>query len=274
MDSFKNLDDLAVYIKMGLMHKAMFTRIVAVVGFKGAGKTRLIEKLVGRLSSRGYRVGTLKHSTPHHPLDTPGKDTWRHREAGAEASAIIADGRAAIFIDRPLTPSEALEILGPLDFVILEGFKSIEYIPRILVVRRPSEVMELSNGLEIAIVSDQSLEGLGIEVPTLSFDEVEELASIVEERAIPLLPGLNCGGCGYESCRELALAALRGEADPSRCVHLSVGDVVLRVDGRRIPLNPYVRRVFRDVLKALVGTLRGCEEAKRIEVSVEAEGDV
>jgi len=252
----------------------MFTRIVAVVGFKGAGKTRLIEKLVGRLSSRGYRVGTLKHSTPHHPLDTPGKDTWRHREAGAEASAIIADGRAAIFIDRPLTPSEALEILGPLDFVILEGFKSIEYIPRILVVRRPSEVMELSNGLEIAVVSDQSLEGLGIEVPTLSFDEVEELASIVEERAIPLLPGLNCGGCGYESCRELALAALRGEADPSRCVHLSVGDVVLRVDGRRIPLNPYVRRVFRDVLKALVGTLRGCEEAKRIEVSVEAEGDV
>ena len=254
------------------MSKAMPTRIVAVVGFKGAGKTRLIENLVGYLSSRGYRVGTLKHSTPHHPLDTPGKDTWRHREAGAEASAVIADGRAAIFIDRPLSLAEALDALGPLDFVILEGFKSVGYIPRILVVRTPSEVEKLSNGLEVAIVSQSPLEGLDVGVSRLGFSDVERLASIVEEKAIPLLPGFDCGGCGYESCRELALATMRGEADPYRCVHLQAGDVALRVDGRRVPLNPYVRSVFKGVLRALVATLKGCETARRIEIQVEGDG--
>ncbi len=254
------------------MHKAMSTRIVAVVGFKGAGKTRLIENLVRCLSSKGYRVGTLKHSTPHHPLDTPGKDTWRHREAGAEASAVIADGRAAIFIDRPLSLAEALDTLGPLDLVVLEGFKSVGYIPRILVVKALDEVKELSNGLEIAIVSQNSLEELDVEVLTLGFNDVEKLASIVEEKAIPLLPGFNCGRCGYDSCRELALATLRGRAEPSRCVHLQAGDVELRVDGRRVSLNPYVRSVFKSVLQALIGTLKGCETAKHIEIRVEGDG--
>jgi len=244
-----------------------------VVGYKSSGKTRVIEGLVRELTSRGHRVGTLKHATPHHLLDTPGRDTWRHREAGAEASAVIADGRAALFLDRPLTVAEALEILGPLDLVILEGFKSLDYIPRILLPRSPGELEELSNGLEIAVVAPQLLEGGEVEASLLGLDEVEELASLVEARALPLLPGLNCGRCGHESCRELAKAILMGEADASGCVYLWAGDVELLVDGRRVPLNPYVRGVFRGVLQGLINTLKGCEGIRRIEVRLEVEGD-
>lgn len=251
----------------------MLTRVVAVVGYRGAGKTRVVEALVRELSSRGYRVGTVKHATPHHILDTPGKDTWRHRRAGAEASAIIADGRAAIFLDRSLDATEALKLLGSLDLAILEGFKSISYIPRIIVSRDPAELDELSNGLEIAVVTEshplREMEG---RAPILGFDGMGELASIVEMKALPLLPGLDCGRCSFECCKGLAEAVLRGKADVNQCIYLEVADVELSVDGRRVPLNPYVRRVLRGVLLALVNTLKGCEGGRRVEVRLEVEG--
>jgi molybdopterin-guanine dinucleotide biosynthesis protein B len=252
----------------------MPTRVVAVVGYRGAGKTKVVEGIVRGLTSKGYRVGTLKHATPHHILDTPGKDTWRHRRAGAEASAIIADGRVALFLDRTLAVAKVLRVLGPLEFAIFEGFKSIDHVPRIIVPKDRKELEVLANGLEIAVVSEPSLvEGVEINVPTLGFDEMEELSSLVEAKSLPLLPGLNCGRCGYESCKRLAEAALREEADVSICAYLEAADVELLVDGRRVLLNPYVRSVFRGVLLALVDTLKGCEGRRRVEVRLEVEGD-
>ncbi|MFQ6054338.1 MAG: molybdopterin-guanine dinucleotide biosynthesis protein B, partial [Candidatus Bathyarchaeia archaeon] len=124
-------------------------RAVAVVGYKDAGKTRVVEALVRELTRRGLRVGTLKHASRTHLLDTPGKDTWRHREAGSVASAILTPESAAVFINRPLRVAEAVEGLGPIDIVVLEGFKSLDAVPRILIPRDAEEVEALANGLEI-----------------------------------------------------------------------------------------------------------------------------
>ena len=248
-------------------------RAVAVVGFKDAGKTKVIEALVGELTRRGLQVGTLKHATREHLLDTPGKDTMRHREAGSVASAILTSDSAAVFLNHPLSLEEAVARLGPVDVVVLEGFKSLDAVARIMVPRNAGEIEALANGLEIAITV-LSVEGSSdvVNVPFVPVTHVEELADIIEAKAFPLLPGLDCGGCGYESCRDLAQAILAGEAEAVQCVSYSAGAVSLKVDGWVVAMNPFVQRVMRNVVLALVHTLKGVDEPRRVELAFEAGG--
>ena len=250
-------------------------RAVAVVGFKDAGKTQVVEAVVRELTRRGHRVGTLKHTSMDHPLDTPGKDTWRHREAGSAASAILTSEEAAIFLGHPMGVAEAAERLGPIDILVLEGFRSLDAVPRILIPRSPEEVEALANGLEIAI-SGPDVEGLHIgvkSVPIISLSRAGELAELITSRAFPLLPGLNCGGCGYDRCGDLARAVLAGEAEVGRCVAHAGGAVQLRVDGLGVALNPFVQRVMRNVILGVIRTLKGIEEPRRVEVAFEVAGD-
>jgi recombinational DNA repair ATPase RecF len=90
-------------------------RAVAVVGFKAAGKTRVVEALVSELTRRGYRVGTLKHTADDQPLDKAGTDTWRHAEAGAVSSAILSDKRTAIFLKHAMNLHRTADALGEID---------------------------------------------------------------------------------------------------------------------------------------------------------------
>lgn len=97
---------------------------IHVVGRKNHGKTTLIVDLVGHLSEQGVRVGTIKHTSHAHELDTPGKDSHRHRVAGASPAAIVSEGLVALYLSRnPATDS--YDQLAPLfrdcDLVLVEG---------------------------------------------------------------------------------------------------------------------------------------------------------
>lgn len=250
-------------------------RAVAVVGFKDAGKTKTVEALVRELTRRGLRVGTLKHTSRTHPLDTPGKDTWRHREAGSIASAILTADSAAVFLNHPISVVDAIVGLGALDIVVLEGFRSMDAVARIMIPRDAEEVKELANGLEIA-VSGPSVEGLPmieIGVPLIPLSRVDELADLVESKTFPLLPGLNCGECGYESCKDLAHAILAGGAEARRCVNYERNAIRLKVDGRGVEMNHFVRNVIRNVVLSVVKTLKGCEDPRQIELAIDPGGE-
>lgn len=245
------------------------TRMVSVVGYKDSGKTRVVEALVAELAGRGRRVGTVKHTAESVLLDTPGKDTWRHREAGSVATAILHGKGSALFIDNPMTVAEASSRLGDLDYVVTEGFKTLETVAKIIVPREAGEVEELSNGLEIAIAV---LDGREIEdvsgAPSVSLDEIKVLADIVEERAFPILPDLDCKGCGYGSCLEFGGAILAGEAHVEKCVGYAPG-FNLRVDGAEVPLGPFVQDVTRSVVLGLVSSFKGVGRPKKVELSFE-----
>ncbi|MGD9723652.1 MAG: molybdopterin-guanine dinucleotide biosynthesis protein B [Pirellulales bacterium] len=71
--------------------------MVHVIGRKNSGKTTLIVELIGELTARGLRVGSIKHTHHHHELDVPGKDSFRHRQAGASPVAILSPGMTAVF---------------------------------------------------------------------------------------------------------------------------------------------------------------------------------
>jgi molybdopterin-guanine dinucleotide biosynthesis protein MobB len=100
---------------------------VHIVGRKNSGKTTLIVELVEYLSGQGYQIGTIKHTHHHHELDTPGKDSHRHREAGAAAVGILSPGMSAVFrpaFDSP-DSSERYADMAPLfancEIVLVEG---------------------------------------------------------------------------------------------------------------------------------------------------------
>lgn len=243
-----------------------------IVGFKGTGKTSLIEALIGELRRRGLSVGTIKHTVGSYFIDTPGKDTWRHRKAGAQASALLTQKDSAVFLHRPLDLHEAIRLLGPLDLVLVEGFKKLDVGPRIIVARDKGEVERLINGLEVAVTGDVARSVIKeLSIPVLDLDAIDALANIVEEKAMPLLPGLNCGKCGYSSCRELMRAVLAGEAEAGRCVNLPSKEVHILVDGSPIKINPFVGRILRNVVIGIVSTLKGVGVPKCVEVKFTVE---
>ncbi|HEU4343190.1 MAG TPA: molybdopterin-guanine dinucleotide biosynthesis protein B [Candidatus Binatia bacterium] len=101
-------------------------KVLLIVGYKKVGKTTLIEKLIPELSSRGYRVGTVKHHHSDFPVtvDSSGSDSWRHRRAGAQCVALITPSHAALFRENKDTISLDQIISGFLetDIVLVEGF--------------------------------------------------------------------------------------------------------------------------------------------------------
>jgi molybdopterin-guanine dinucleotide biosynthesis protein B len=228
----------------------------------------VVESLVKELTKRGYQVGTIKHTAENVPLDTPGKDTWRHREAGSKATAILHDTSSALFIYNYLSMTDAILKMGSFDFVIIEGFKSKDTTAKIIVPRKPQDAIDLSDGLEIAIANPSELCLIEEEIPVILIENYNRLADIVETKAFNLLAGLNCGGCDYEDCKSFAKAILAGEAVAKNCVGYSP-DFSLSVNGAMIPLGPFVQSAFRNVVLGFVRSLKGVDDPMRVELNFE-----
>ena len=240
-------------------------KTVSVTGFKNSGKTRVVETLVKELSSRGYKVGTLKHTADDIILDSPGKDTSRHREAGSVATGILQENTTALFLDQKVTLHQAAEKLGAIDYLIIEGFKTVDTHARIIVPREDEEVEKLDNGLVIATVKVPESKYTG---DAVSLNEAAKLADIVEEKAYHMLPGLDCNSCGYDDCRSMGAALLAGESKLDQCVGYRT-DGTLKVNGVDVPMNNFIRKAMQNVVLGFVKTLKGADEAKKVELTFE-----
>lgn len=102
-------------------------KVIGVAGFKNAGKTTLVEKLVSELSRRGYHISTVKHAHHSFDIDHEGRDSFRHRKAGAAEVAVVSRHRWAIIHESreeaEPTLAQILAKLAPCDLVIVEGYK-------------------------------------------------------------------------------------------------------------------------------------------------------
>ncbi len=156
--------------------------VVSVVGKSDMGKTTLLEKLIPELKSRGYRVATIKHDAHSFDIDHPGKDTWRHGQAGSDVVVISSPAKVAMIskVDREKSLDEVIAMLPPVDIILTEGFKRANK-PKIEVYRSGTGQEGLLCGAEelIAIASDQVFD-LG--VPCFGLDDAIGLVNLLEEK--------------------------------------------------------------------------------------------
>ena len=156
------------------------TPIICIVGRSQTGKTTLLEKLIPVLKGRGYRIGTIKHSHHVFDFDQVGKDSWRHKDAGAETVMIASPGKIAMVKnDHEGTLDSLHAYFSDLDLVITEGYKGARK-PKIEVVRaaRHSEALLADDPNLIAVATDVELV---MNVPVFGLEDVERLADFIEE---------------------------------------------------------------------------------------------
>ena len=160
----------------------MGQRVIGVAGFKNSGKTTLVEKLVGHLSAAGYRVSTVKHAHHSFDIDHEGRDSFRHRKAGATEVAVISRDRTAIIHelrgDEPPSLDQVLARLQPCDLVIVEGYKRDSHDKievRNLALDHPA--LAGSDPTVVAIAANGGI--AGTTVPVFDRDDVAALAGFI-----------------------------------------------------------------------------------------------
>ncbi len=159
--------------------------VCLVVGPSGSGKTTLLESLVRELTARGRRVATVKHHRGRVEVDRPGKDTWRHRRAGAVATFFVTADEVVVFRDRPpdVSPGTLARWCPPgTDLVLVEGFKGLGGYPRIEVVRRGLEREVPWTEDVLCVVTD--LGDFEAPCPVLPLGDAGAVADLLERRLL------------------------------------------------------------------------------------------
>lgn len=157
-------------------------RIFGLAGWSGSGKTTLMVKLVPELTGRGLGVSTMKHAHHTFDIDRSGKDSYRHRAAGATEVMVTSASRWALIHEHRGAPEPAIEDLvahmTPVDLLIVEGFKRDAH-PK-LEVHRPANGKPLLCRRDphvVAVASDAPLDGVG--VPVIDLDDVPAIADFI-----------------------------------------------------------------------------------------------
>jgi molybdopterin-guanine dinucleotide biosynthesis protein B len=240
-------------------------RAVALVGFKKSGKTTAVEAVARVLKERGYRVAIAK--SMHADFDREGSDTWRFSRVADAVLVRAGDTDAFLFKAKDIN---ALFSMVNADFLLLEGFKSIKHVPKIVCARAEDEVRELNDGLAVAVsgviasTGIEEIDGLPVIDAT---KEPERLADLVEKRAF-MLPNIDCGMCGFK-CADMARMIVSGEKTLRDCVVLSSKPkVTVRIDGQVLPMKDWVQELVEKTIKGMLSSMKGYREGKRIEIVI------
>jgi molybdopterin-guanine dinucleotide biosynthesis protein B len=157
----------------------MPTPIVCFVGRSNSGKTTFIERLIPELVRAGYKIATVKHAGHGFDLDTEGKDSWRHKQAGASTVVVLSKGSMAMFADvsDEVTVEEVRErfLDDTYDLIIAEGWKHEGY-PKIIIVREQVGEISVSHEGLLAVVSDRPV---GLNVPVFGLTDVSAVAALI-----------------------------------------------------------------------------------------------
>ena len=212
------------------------TVALSVVGKSDVGKTTLLEKLLPELKQRGYRVATIKHDVHGFNIDLPGKDSWRHSQAGSDIAVISSAEKVALIrkTDHELSLSEIAHLIGPtVDIILTEGFKRGPW-PKIEVHRKAVGEDLLCTARELVCVATD--EPLSINAPQYDIDDARGIVDLIEQRY------------------------LRPQ--------MGQGDVRLTVNGSMVPIKPFVQDIIANAIIGMVAALRDTDNAREIEILI------
>lgn len=157
-------------------------KVMGIVGWSGSGKTSLLVEVLAILKGTGLKVSTMKHAHHHFDVDQPGKDSFRHREAGASEVLVVTSSRWVLMHESREEPEPSIESLiermTPVDLLLIEGFKTHHH-PKVE-IHRQSEGKPLlypdDPGI-VAVASDGRLPGLT--VPQLDLNDPAAIAHFI-----------------------------------------------------------------------------------------------
>jgi len=156
-------------------------KVFGIAGYSGSGKTTLLENIIPLFIRAGLRTAVIKHVHHAFDLETPGKDSWRHREAGAQQVMIASQRRWALLRELREAPEpelpELLQRLDPCDIVLIEGFKR-QPIPKLEVHRAAAHKPALfpDDPYVIAIATDVALQ---TELPVFGLSEYQAIGGFI-----------------------------------------------------------------------------------------------
>ena len=205
--------------------------IVSVIGKSKSGKTTLIEKLIQELKLRGYRVATIKHTPQGVNFDEPGKDSWRHIQAGSEATAVSSPDKVLLIkpVDQDANLDEVVYLLGEdYDIILAEGFKQGN-APKIEVHRKDAGPPLRDIKKLIGIVTDELLE---TKARQFSTDGIKDIADLLE----------------------------KGFIKPQK------ERISLHVNNTPITLTAFPMQIISNVLLAMASCLKGAGEIKNLQI--------
>jgi len=210
--------------------------VVSIVGKSQSGKTIVVERLIRELRSRAYRIATIKHAPQGASFDEPGKDSWRHIEAGSET--VVVSSPNNIVLVKPVSEDASVEELARLlgedyDIILAEGFKQGS-APKIEVHRKEVGVPLRDIKKLIAIVTDEPLE---TKVRQFSFEDSKGLADLLE----------------------------RGFIKPQK------ERISLYVNNTPVPLTTFPKQIIKNVLVAMVSCLKGVKEVTSLQIFLREE---
>lgn len=169
-------------------NKSKAPKIISFIAKSGTGKTTLIEKLINILSGKGYKISSIKHTDHEINVDTPGKDSWRHKNAGAFSSMLLSEKKLTFFSDIE-APPDIKNIISKFftgsDIVIIEGFKGLD-IPRVELLRKEvspeMEIKYLNDPNLFLVCADETIKDL--KIPQININDSKKIAGFIEEEII------------------------------------------------------------------------------------------
>lgn len=213
--------------------------VISVVGSSDCGKTTLIEKVISELSRRGYKAGTIKHDVHGFEIDKEGKDTYRHKKAGAHSVLISSPWKYALISDvNNEKPIDEIVSFMPvdLDIILTEGFKSANK-PKIEIFRKNHSEKLLcgENPTLIAVATnDKTNTALAGIKNIFSMDDASEISDFLEKNFI---------------------------RKKSR-------SITLTVNGQHIKLNHFAQDIVESTVKGVISQLKGCENPQDIDIKI------
>ncbi len=229
--------------------------IIAVVGSRKSGKTTTVEAIVRELTRKGYRIATIKHiHEPNFTIDAKGKDTWRHAQAGATITVGVSKKEFATIRKVDTTKYVLSDITqncqDNTDIIVLEGFRGVVAqdltVPKVVTAKNEDEIEEAVQVFKPILAFTGSVskrETTDLKIPVVDVKkEPEKLIEIIEKRVAPII----------QKRRE------------------SKETLNININGKMLPLNQYVQKVTRNVLFAVISTLKGAaiKEDENVQINI------
>ncbi|WP_461204692.1 molybdopterin-guanine dinucleotide biosynthesis protein B [Clostridium sp. DL1XJH146] len=245
-------------------------KVFSVIGYTKSGKTTTIEKVIAELKKRNYSVGSVKDiHFEKFKIDTEGTNTHRHKIAGSELVTARGMYETDILYQEKLNIYDILKHYD-YDYVVLEGVRDVN-APKIIAAQTKKDIddrFDYSTFLISGKIADEIDEYRGIKALS-AMDDIKKLVDYIEENTFELLPDFDekcCNKCGY-NCRSMCEMIIKGEKTRDDC-KLGNEFVSLKIDGKEVGMVPFVEKLVRNSVLAVVSELDGYSENSKIEIEL------